>query len=76
VQIWRIFAFWVNVYLVSFCKITEVAQIFRLLFTSTSYVLIWGKNGLGKIFGEIFTNSSGRPGTEYQLNISYHTEKV
>jgi hypothetical protein len=44
----------------SFLKIAVVAQFLgATLFHSTSYVLIWAKQGLGYILGDFFTNSSG-----------------
>jgi hypothetical protein len=47
-----------------FSKITELAQIFGLLFPQrSSYVFILAKNGLGYILGDFFTNSSGHPET-------------
>jgi hypothetical protein len=44
-------------------KLTEVAHLFVLLFTTlmVTYVLIFTKCGLGFNLGEFFTNSSGHP---------------
>jgi hypothetical protein len=45
-----------------FLKITEVAQILKLLFARVkSYALISTKDGLGYVLGDFYTNSSGRP---------------
>jgi hypothetical protein len=44
----------------TFSKITEVAQIFELLFSkSINYLLILTKFGLGYILSDFFTNLSG-----------------
>jgi hypothetical protein len=46
----------------SFSKIAKVTQIFLATFLHRTYgVLILAKQGLGYIFGKIFTNSSGQP---------------
>jgi hypothetical protein len=53
----------------SFMKITEVDDIFVLLFTrytSVDHVLILTKNGLGYILGVFFTNTSGHPAGKVQ----------
>jgi hypothetical protein len=52
----------------SVLKITEVAQIFGLLFHSTSGVLTL-KKWLDYILGDFFANSSGHPGGLPQPNL-------
>jgi hypothetical protein len=56
----------------SFLKLTEVAQIFGLLFFHDTryvctYILILPINGLGFVLGDSFTNSSGHPGQGWQI---------
>jgi hypothetical protein len=50
-------------FLLAVFLIIEVAQILGSIFSmrQARYVLILAKNGLGYIFGDFFTNSSGRP---------------
>jgi hypothetical protein len=56
----------------SLLKITEVAKIFGLLFsTEKDYANILTKNRLGYILVDFFTNSSGRPDRDpYFVNLS------
>jgi hypothetical protein len=50
-------------------KITQLAQMYWLLFTTVkSVLLILTKNELGYILGDFFTNSSGHPDHKRQLH--------
>jgi hypothetical protein len=49
----------------SFLKITEVAQIFGLPFSTAKKVFILKNNGLGNILGDFFAKSSGHPASTW-----------
>jgi hypothetical protein len=67
-QIVRILDYWAIVFFGLFRKITEVAQMFGLLyFNGISNLLILTKNGLGYILCDFFTDSSGRSDWGSQL---------
>jgi hypothetical protein len=61
------FVYWQTVFFGSFLKITELAQILGILF-STRQVMYWLRQKMGQAtFGAIFfQNSSGHPGMRYK----------
>jgi hypothetical protein len=62
-QIGRIFANWAIVFIWAVFVITELAQIFWLLFTTKVVnVILFTNNELGYILGGFFANSSGHSG--------------
>jgi hypothetical protein len=60
-QIGRFFAHWEIAYFGQLLKITEVAQIFELLFPRLKLCDTFDKNGFGYILGDFFTISSDHP---------------
>jgi hypothetical protein len=52
-----------------FSKITQLAQISGLLFSTVKIINFDKKNGPGYILGDFFTNSSGHPGWDFHGSI-------
>jgi hypothetical protein len=64
-QIWRIFAYWVIAYLLwkVLFENYRSSPNFKATFSMVKrYSVEFDKNELGYIFGDFFTNASGRPG--------------